>query len=329
MVPVRKLISSVLMCSLLATSLVGPMRQVGRANAAKVHKQETTDEETGLQFRLSHGVEQPEARSATRAATASELSQSDAESLLQRLPPMKVDPNGVQEFALRAGSLPPPRTGDTIKTSFPAGATADNESAPVSGTRGPLEVVRYSPDGAVPIAPELSVTFSQPMIALSSQEEAATNVPVKLNPQPPGKWRWLGTKTLIFRPHNRFSMSTSYVVTVPAGTRAANGSQLAAEKSWSFTTPPLTVKASYPDGDSTQPRDALMFMEFDQRIDPIAVLRSIRVTSANRLLKTRLATADEVKQTIARDEQRTARLREAADGRWLAFRGGSKDSLAS
>ena len=125
-----------------------------------------------------------------------------------------------------------------------------------------------SPEGSVPIAPELSITFSQPMVEVTSQEEAATNVPVKLNPQPPGKWRWLGTKTLIFDPDVRFPMATTYSVTVPAGTRAANGSTLATEKSWSFTTPPLSVKATYPSKDSTQPRDALMFIEFDQRIDP-------------------------------------------------------------
>jgi len=52
---------------------------------------------------------------------------------------------------------------------------------------GPLEVVRQSPEGDVPIAPNLSVTFSQPMLAVSSQEEAAENVPVKLSPQTAGQ----------------------------------------------------------------------------------------------------------------------------------------------
>jgi alpha-2-macroglobulin len=180
--------------------------------------------------------------------------------------------------------------------------------------------VRYSPEGAVPIAPELSVTLSQPMVALTSQDEAATNVPVKLTPQPPGKWRWLGTKTLIFDPQQRFPMATTYVVTVPAGARAANGSMLTTEKSWRFTTPPLSVKSSYPSKADNQPRDAVMFIEFDQRIDPIALLRAVRVTSGGRILKTRLATSDEVKQAITRDPYRTSQLRQAVNDRWLAFR---------
>jgi len=227
---------------------------------------------------------------------------------------MKIDSSGVQEFALREGSLPPPRTGNTIETSFPV-----STAAPDPVTAGPLEVLRYSPEGAVPMAPELSISFSQPMISLTSPDEATTNVPVKLSPQPPGKWRWLGTRTLIFDPQERFPMATTYVVTIPAGTRAANGSTLTTEKSWGFTTAAPTVKTSYPTSNSTQPRDALMFIEFDQRIDPVAVLPAIRISSGDRSFKARLATADEVKQAIARDPEGTAPLRQAND-RWLAFR---------
>ncbi|HET9712409.1 MAG TPA: Ig-like domain-containing protein, partial [Pyrinomonadaceae bacterium] len=314
MVPLRRLVSSLLMFSLLVTALHGPL-QVSAKNG-NFDVPATTNEENGLQFRLSHGIDVPESRPATKLATTTELSQSETENVLRRLPPIKVDATDSQEFALREGSLPPPRTGNTIETSFPASTAAANE--PVAA--GPLQVLRYSPEGAVPAAPELSITFSQPMTALTSQEEAATNVPVKLNPQPAGKWRWLGTKTLIFQPDGRFPMATTYRVTVPAGTRAANGSPLTTEKSWSFTTPPLSVKTTYPSSENTQPRDAVMFIEFDQRIDPVAVLSAIRVSSGGRTLKTRLATSDEVKQAIARDENGTAALREAANDRWLAFR---------
>lgn len=265
------------MVSLLGGSLVGPSPAVANANArllannSKNDDQDTAKAETGLRFRLSPGVDQPEARPASKLAITTELSQPETENILKRLPPMQADPNGAQEFALREQSLPPPRTGKTIDISFPTSASA---SLSQEVTSGPLEVVRYAPEGSVPLAPELSVTFSQPMIALTSQEEAATNVPVKLIPQPPGKWHWLGTKTLLFGNDGRFPMATTYIVTVPAGTRAANGSTLATEKSWRFTTPPPTVKASYPSKDSTQPRDALMFMEFDQRV---AATRTIRL----------------------------------------------------
>jgi len=314
MVPLRRLTASVLMFSLLATALHGP-RQVSAKNGDS-NVPDTITEETGLQFRLSHGADVPESRPKTKLATATELSQSEAENILRRLPPIKVDSSDTQEFALREASLPPPRTGNTIETAFPASDAVANE--PVAA--GPLEVLRYSPAGAVPTAPELSITFSQPMVALTSQAEAATNVPVKLSPQPSGKWRWLGTRTLIFQPDGKFPMATTYSVTVPAGTRAENGSPLATEKSWSFTTPPLTVKTTYPSSENTQAPDALMFIEFDQRIDPAAVLRSITVTGGGRTLKTRLATSDEVKQAISRDADGTAPFKQAAHERWLAFR---------
>src|ERR1700752_2484468 len=174
MVPLRRLTASVLMFSLLATFSHGPLRAKGRAEVRNVD--EATTEKTGLQFRLSHGVEQPEKRSTAPPATASELSQSEIENVLRRLPPMNVDPG--EEFALRESSLPPPRTGNSIETSFPAAPTAVKEVV----TSGPLEVVRYSPEGSFPLAPELSITFSQPMIELTTQEDAAANIPVRLNP---------------------------------------------------------------------------------------------------------------------------------------------------
>lgn len=307
----KNVISSVLICSLLASSFTGPLQRVAVAET-----QEPETEARGLSFRLSDASDQPEQRPATKPSTSTELSQTDTDAILKRLSPIKVDPNDSQEFALRERSLPPPRTGATFDTSFPASAAVSKEEV----TAGPLNVVRYSPEGAVPMAPELSVAFSQPMIALTSQDEAAQTVPVKLNPQPPGKWRWVGTKTLLFQPDVRFPMATTFVVTVPAGTRAANGSTLANEKSWAFTTPPLTVKSSYPSTDSTQPRNALMFMEFDQRVDPDAVLRAVRVNAGNRILKTRLATDEEIKQAVAEDSNVKAVLDQAVRNRWLAFR---------
>src|SRR6185503_19826960 len=135
MAPLNRLISSVLILSLLPTLFHGPLRQVVRAH------QEASEAE-GLQIQLSEGVEQPEPRSATQPAAATELSQSETENVLKRLPPMTEDASDAQVFALREGSLPPPRTGNRVDVSFPAPATAANETV----TSGPLEVLRYSPE---------------------------------------------------------------------------------------------------------------------------------------------------------------------------------------
>ena len=78
-------------------------------------------------------------------------------------------------------------------------------------------MLRHSAEGEVPLAPPLSVTFSQPMVAVTSHADlAAVARPVRLSPEPPGQWRWVGTKTLIFEPTGRFPMATDYRVEVPA-----------------------------------------------------------------------------------------------------------------
>ncbi|HEV2883966.1 MAG TPA: hypothetical protein VGW36_03855, partial [Pyrinomonadaceae bacterium] len=191
----------------------GPPNALAKTNdssTATNQREDTEDaaqEENGLRFRLSAGIDQPESRPTTNPVSATELSQNETESILRRLPPMQADTSDTQEFALRERSLPPPRTGQTISVSFPAPISPTTSPAETASS-GPLEVLRYSPEGDVPLAPQLSVTFSQPMIAISSQEEASANVPVKLTPQPPGKWRWVGTKTLLFEPAGRFPMAT-------------------------------------------------------------------------------------------------------------------------
>ncbi|HEX8492960.1 MAG TPA: alpha-2-macroglobulin family protein [Pyrinomonadaceae bacterium] len=277
----------------------------------------------GLRFRLSEGAEQPERPTTNAVAPAAKLSESDTQKVLARLPVLNLEGGDEQDFAMRERSLPAPRTGKVINTSFPA---AEDRPQPDTKSAGPLDVLRRAPEGEVPLAPQLegevplapqlSVTFSQPMVAVTSHAELSTaEAPVRLSPQPPGKWRWVGTKTLLFVPDGRFPMATVYTVTVPAGTKSANGGALSAAKSWSFATPAPVVKQSWPSS-GPQRRNAIMFVEFDQRIDPVRVLQTIRVNAGGRDLKIRLATEAEVMA-----EETVRRLSDAAQkGRWLAFR---------
>src|SRR5262249_57182776 len=91
---------------------------------------------------------------------AAVLPDTEAQSLLQRLKPIKTDAADEQEFAFRDRSLPPPLTGKTINESFPS---SERSAGPGETPIGPLEVVRYAPEGDVPLAPHLTVTFSQPI----------------------------------------------------------------------------------------------------------------------------------------------------------------------
>jgi alpha-2-macroglobulin len=283
------------------------------ADSSRSAQEETADDDEGLRVHLSEGADQPEVHPATKLAPTTSLSNVETEAVLKRLPPIKTEASDEAQFALRPQALAPPRTGLTVMQPFPA---AKEVAPPDSTTAATLEIIRYSPEGDVPIAPNLSVTFSQPMIAISSQEEAAKYVPVKLAPEPPGKWRWIGTKTLLFEPDGRFPMATQYSVSVPAGTRSATGQTLSNDKTWTFATPAPTVKTTYPESKEGRPSDTLMFVELDQRIDPAAVLKTIKVTAGTTQPRLRLATNKEIEA----NQNVKALVKNAEKDRWLAFR---------
>ena len=143
------------------------------------------------------------------------LDEAATKRLLDRLPAVVAPPDDAQAFALREKSLPPPRTGKTVATAFPP---ESERSAPDAVAAGPLEVLRRTPEGAVPQAPNLAVTFSQPMVAVTAHADlAAETRPVRITPEPPGRWRWVGTKTLLFEPEGRFPMATDYTVRLRPG----------------------------------------------------------------------------------------------------------------
>lgn len=318
MTRVKNLIASIALVSFVSSSVVQPCFAgvTYASNSRRVEAdQNDNDESKGLKFRLSEGSTESTVRERHKPAVSTQLSSGETEAILRRMPPMENETSEPQPFRLGERTPPPSLAGATRVVSFPSTAS---EVLPDSPGAGPLEIVSHAPEGQVSLAPHLSVTFSQPMVAITSQATAATTVPVKLSPQPPGQWRWLGTKTLVFDPIGRFPMATRYKVTIPAGTQSANGANLAMEKSWSFSTPAPVVKYSYPAKDSTQRRDALMFVEFNQRIDPSAVLQTVKVRAGNRTLKTRLATSDELAKGVSHEA--ALYLRDVPKDRVVAFR---------
>jgi hypothetical protein len=267
----------------------------------------------GLGLRLGEGQEQVAAVTPAPTVPAQPLTGAEVGQVLNRLPTLQPQTGDQQDFAVRAGSLPAPRPGQTITQTFPPPTSA---TPPAAVESGPLEVLRYQPDGEVPLAPYLSVTFNQPMVALTSLGDLANEtVPVKLSPIPAGKWRWVGTKTLMFEPSGRFPMATKYTVEIPAGTKSATGGVLARAVTWTFTTPPPTLQSSYPNGGPTR-RDVLMFAAFDQRIAPAAVLATTKVAAGGSAIKVRLATSEEVQA----DKTVRSLADRAGEGRWLAFK---------
>ena len=271
----------------------------------------------GLAFRLSEGSEGAESRVEQKLAPSDQLSDDAARSLLKRLPDIKRDPDDQTDFAKRVGTLPAPKTRKQIPVKFPSD---EQRGTPKINPGSSLEVIRFSPEGEVSLAPDLSVTFSQPMVAVTSQEGASQFAPVGLTPRVEGRWRWLGTKTLMFDTDKRFPMATKFTARVPAGTKGINGQVLAKEVSWTFTTPPPKVEQMIPQDQITR-RDALIFISFDQQISPEEVLKTTSVTSGGRRITVRLATQEE----IDKDSSISYQSKQTQPGRWLAFRAVSAD----
>ena len=126
---------------------------------------------TGLGFRLSDAEPPPEEHAARPAATP--LGPEDAKRLFDRLPPLKAIDDAV-DFALRAKSIPAPRPGETVHEAFPPPVTGP----PLAKvTAGPLRITREEPEGDVELAPYVSVTFSAPMVPITSHAELS-KIPV-------------------------------------------------------------------------------------------------------------------------------------------------------
>lgn len=228
------------------------------------------------------------------------LDESAARALLARLPPLPEDE--AVEFALRSSSKPAPRPGETVAVAFPP-APAE---LPPPTFEGPPKVLRHGPEGEVPLAPYLSVTFDQPMIALTTQDEAARDVPVRLSPQSPGQWRWIGTRTALFEPDQRFPMATEYEAIVPAGSLSALGDATLAEFRWTFATPPPALRRVTPTGGPLELLPVFV-VEFDQAVDGKSALPSLSLDGPGSP-SLRLATAAEVQA----DERARAALAGAA-----------------
>ena len=264
----------------------------------------------GFVWTIAEG--QPQVAAEVRVVGAAKpLDEAATKALLGRMPAVGAEAGDKQDFALRPASTPPPTAGDKVVGAFPP-AAGPPVVAP-DATPKALEVLRFQPEGDVPVAPRISVTFSTPMVALTSHAELAKDaVPARITPDISGHWRWVGTKTLFFEPDGRAPMATDYAVEIPAGVIDALGQRLAAAKRWTFSTPPPKLIASRPDGEGVA-LDPVFFALFDQRVDPKAVLQHLAVTAGGKRVALRELNPDELKGV---PEVGNADL----EGRWVAYK---------
>jgi alpha-2-macroglobulin len=270
---------------------------------------------SGLGFRLSNAdAEKP---SKNRLVAGKRLAANVEKQVLARMPGFKAQPE-VKTVALRAKSIPAPRPGETIKSTFPPPVTRPVPAG--AGASGPLQIVRHAPDGDVEVAPNLALSFSEPMVAVTSHGELAkAELPVRLTPETPGHWRWVGSQTLFFEPAGeRFPASTSYQVEIPTTTRAASGHTLGSAERFSFATPTLRVKSVSPNSwQDPVDLDPTIFLELNQRIDQRALVSHIELrTDKNRKFAVRLASSDEIEK-----DDTVRELSHAAEPeRWIALK---------
>ena len=267
-------------------------------------------------LKLSEGTAIAVPPPTTPVVDGAELDQQRIDEITARLPGWLDGELQQPDFNWPVQSVPPPRTGNTVVEAFPPVDTTP--VVPVDN--GPLKVLRVQPEGDVPIAPYVSITFNQPMVPVGTVSQVnSLDVPVTISPALAGSWQWIGTRTLRFDADSdafdRLPMATTFTVTVPAGTRSAAGGALADDQSFEFTTPPPNVVLLSPQGDQIL-RDQIFVVEFDQRISPADVLSTIHLRAGGDDVEIRLATTDE----IAADETASALTSQAEEGRWLAFR---------
>lgn len=132
-----------------------------------------------------------------------------------------------QEFFKREASFKVPKTSKIINTPFPPSQEDRKEDLDIDIEQltklakheaGPLIIERYSPNQTQinHRLANISITFNQPMISVSSLDEIKNieEFGISLTPKLEGRWTWIGTKTVQFEPKHRLSYSTKYTLEV-------------------------------------------------------------------------------------------------------------------
>ncbi len=267
----------------------------------------------GTHFRLSNADPvSAEDVAGVRSTAGTPIEGAELDALVARLPELPEAAADSADFRMPPGPPRPAIAGETIEVVFPP---AEDAAAPPAGADGPLVVERVQPEGDVSIASHLAVTFSRPFAPLAANAALdALDVPASIEPEPAGRWRWVGTRTLLFEPELRFPMATEYSVDVPAGAEAADGTALAEGRNWTFRTPPPSVTTFWSTVLAPE-RSALIVLGFDQAIDPGAVVPFVSARVGREDIALRSATEAE----IDADEGAAQMVAGLADNRRLAL----------
>jgi uncharacterized protein YfaS (alpha-2-macroglobulin family) len=161
----------------------------------------------------------------------------------------------------------------------PSGTLQIGEKDAAARKEGPFRVVYAGPQGPVGVGTQLSIVFSRPLRSLElAGSEAAP--PLQISPSLPGRWEWVGTSALNFVPEGgRLPSATRIAVTVPAGTRALDGSPLDKEFRFEVTTPrPALVSSTPSNGQTGLERNQTFELRFNQTIEKAELEKKVTLS---------------------------------------------------
>lgn len=165
------------------------------------------------------------------------------------------------------GPKPPPNISERALLPFPPPAPPSKQTQDPAAT-GPLQVLRTSPVMKAPgLLDSVTAVFNQPMVPLASIDDLKLErSPMSITPQPPGKFRWLGTQMIAFEAEGRVPFSTTYTAAIAAGERSTMGNQLGKRVQWQFSTPTLALESVSPGEWETAELDTHVVVRFNQDI---------------------------------------------------------------
>ena len=176
------------------------------------------------------------------------------------------------------GPKPPPSVSEKVELPFPPPAppTKQTQDQPPAG---PLQVLRTSPTEKEPgLVGSVTAVFNQGMVPLASVDDLKLQrSPLAISPQPPGRYRWLGTQMIAFEPDGRMPFSTTYTATIAAGEKATGGAELAKEIRWQFSTPLLALESVSPSEYEQSELDTYVVVRFNQEIKEGALAAALKL----------------------------------------------------
>lgn len=139
-------------------------------------------------------------------------------------------------FAVIAACVPGPKAPDVAATR----SLELQDEARTKASSRPFGVVSAAPQGETLETAEVAVVLDRPLRALETEGDELP-VPARIEAAaggaPKGRWQWMGTQAFVYVPEGHLPAASQFRVTVPAGTRALDGSTLHAAYTFSFSTP--------------------------------------------------------------------------------------------